>query len=133
MRPNKEFVGLSKAFWANIRTISQEVGYTVKPKRQAGSKGQAGPIRIPTLAEMHAALESINLSSKHLIGENAKATGLGKQVFNYFEYRADLLNRVVERQLMVAAQAKALYEEFQAKLKTPTFAPMNKQSGDMKK
>src|SRR5690348_6058463 len=100
MHPNKNFVGLPKAFWANIRTISQEVGYTIKPKRQKGVKGQAGPIKVPTLAEMMAALESINLTASHLVGSHAQATQLGRQVLDYFEYRADILNRVVQRLLM---------------------------------
>lgn len=133
MQPNREFIGLPKEFWANIRTISQKVGYTVRPRRQPGVKGQAGPIKVPTLAEIHAAMESINLTSRHLIAENARPTSLGKQVVKYFDYRADLLNHVVEPLLMDAEQARTLYEDLQRTLKTTAAVPMNKQSGEMKK
>ena len=133
MQPQKKFVGLPKAFWANVRTISQRVGYTVKPKRVKGVKGQAGPIRVPTLAEIKAGLESIDLSAAHLVKTNGRATDLGKQVVDYFEYRADTLNRVVEPLLMDAAQAEALFDSLQAKLKSVASVPMNKQSEEKKK
>lgn len=133
MQPNRAFLGLTKDFWANVRTISQEVGYTVKPKRQAGVSGQAGPIKVPTLAEAAAALEEIGLKSAHLVTDKAKPTDLGKLVINYFDYRADALNRIVEPLLMTGEQAKQLYERLQRKLKTTVAVPMNKQSGEMKR
>jgi hypothetical protein len=134
MRPNKNFVGLPKSFWANVRTISQEVGYTERAKRQAGVTGQAGPIKVPTPSEVRSALQSINLSSAHLFGTDQKPTDLGRQVLDYYTYRADILNRVVQPLLMNAEQAKELFEELQAKVKRVGLAvPMNKQSGEMKK
>ena len=96
MQPNPAFVGLPKEFWANIRTISQEVGYTQRRNIKKGVKGQPGPIKVPTLAEAAAGLESINLTATHLVGQDAKPTDLGKHVIGYYEYRADTLNRVVE-------------------------------------
>ena len=30
MRPNDEFLNEDKSFWAFVRTISEEVGYTVR-------------------------------------------------------------------------------------------------------
>ncbi len=136
MKPNKDFVGLPKAFWANIRTIAQKVGYTERPKRQPGVKGQTGPIKVPSLPEIKAALESINLSSQHLITPDGNATDLGKQVVDYFLYRANLLNNVVEPLLMTAEQARTLHDKLlkQPKHRKPTaFVPMNKQRGVMKK
>jgi hypothetical protein len=132
MRPNPAFVGQPKEFWANIRTISQKVGYTVRPKRQIGVKGQAGPIKVPTLAEIMDALEALNLTAGHLIAANAKPTAMGRLVIEYFEYRADALNRVVEPLLMNAAQARAAFEELQGKMKVRRAMPMNKQSKEKK-
>lgn len=133
MQPKKEFVGLPKAFWANIRTISQEVGYTVKPKREKGVRGKTGPIKVPTLREINTALGSIDLTAKHLVEDNGRATDLGKQVVDYYEYRADVLNRIVEPLLMDAAKAEALYGGLQTQLKPSARVPMNKQSGEKKK
>jgi hypothetical protein len=133
MQPNKSFVGLPKSFWANIRTIGQEVGYTDRPKRQAGVTGRAGPIKVPTLGEIRAAFHSINLSTSHLMEDGDRPTDLGRQVIDYFSYRADVLNRVVEPLLMDAEQARVLYEATRAKTKKPAVVPMNKQSGEMKR
>ena len=133
MQPNPAFIGCSKDFWANVRTISQEVGYTVRPKRQAGVKGQPGPIKVPSLGEITASLASIGLSTKHLASRAAKPTRFGRQILDYFEYRAGVLNDFVEPRLMNASQAQQLYEELQQRLKMPAFVPMNKQSGEMKK
>ncbi len=133
MQPNKSFIALPKSFWANVRTISQEVGYTERPKRQAGVTGQAGLIKVPTATEIRAAFQSINLSTAHLIGDGGKLTDTGKQVFDYFAYRADILNRVVEPHLMDAERARTLYEELRGKVKKAAVVPMNKQSGEMKK
>lgn len=132
MQPRKEFIGLPKAFWANILTISQEVGYTVRPKRQKGVKGQAGPIKVPTLQEIRTALESLYLTSKHLVRNDGTATDLGKQVVEYYEYRADVLNRVVEPLLMDATKAERCYTRLQRKLKSSASVPMNKQSEEKK-
>jgi hypothetical protein len=133
MQPNSQFVGLPKEFWANIRTISQEVGYTVRPKRVKGQKGQLGPIKVPTLSEIETALAKIRLTATHLINAEKKVTDLGKQVVSYFEYRADALNRIIEPLLMNSEQAVALFTEIQSSLNSSTSVPMNKQSKEKKK
>ncbi len=133
MQPNREFVGLPKAFWANIRTISQKVGYTVKLKRQAGVQGQPGPLKVPTLEEMKVALESINLTSKHLMNESGRPTDLGKLLVRYYNYRADVLTRIVEPALMDATKAEQLFHKLQQELKSTAKPPMNKQSLEKKR
>jgi hypothetical protein len=132
MQPNAAFVGLPKEFWANIRTISQEVGYTVKPRRLKGVRGQTGPIKVPNLAEIKAALESINLTAAHLVARSAKATALGRKVLEYFEYRADILNRIVEPLLMKADQARQVFENLRKTLNIQSSVPLNKQSKEKK-
>jgi hypothetical protein len=77
--------------------------------------------------------ESINLTAKHLVKGDGEATDLGKQVVDYFEYRADVLNRTVEPLLMDATAAVALYTKLQGELKSSASVPMNKQSEEKKK
>lgn len=43
MRADRRFVGQTKAFWANVRTISQEMGYTAR---------RSGQVRVYSVAEM---------------------------------------------------------------------------------
>jgi hypothetical protein len=79
------------------------------------------------------ALESINLTSTHLVAGTAKPTDMGRQVIDYFDYRADILNRVVEPLLMNADQAQKAFRRLQHGLKLKTTVPMNKQSKEKKK
>lgn len=132
MQPNREFVGLPKSFWANIRTISQKVGYTLRPKRQKGVTGQTGQIKVPSLSDIETALRSLGLTAKHLV-EKGDFTDLGRQVYRYYDHRAHVLNTLVEPMLMDAAQAEVLYSKLQKKLKSMVRPPVNKQSEEKKK
>lgn len=142
MKPNPQFVNLPKHFWANIRTISQAVGYTDRVKRSRGRQSAAseakpmkkepGPIKVPNLAEIQAALAAIDLSASHLVGGKAKLTAFGRQIMAYFDFRAEILNNFVQPQLMNAAQAKAVYERLQTQLQPKCLLPMNKQKGEKK-
>ena len=94
--------------------------------------GQAGPIKVPNLAEIMSALESINLTATHLVASAGKPTDLGTQVIQYFEYRADMLNRLVEPMLMNAEQAVEVFGNLQSTLTVLNAVPMNKQSAEKK-
>jgi hypothetical protein len=104
----------------------------MRAARRKGLRGQTGPIKVPTLAEIKDALESINLSAAHLVGDSAAATSLGREVLDYFDYRADLLNRLVEPMLMNVDQARSLFDEVRGRLPIQRAALMNKQSGEKK-
>lgn len=123
MMPDDRFVGLPMQFWANVRSISQKVGYTARGK---------GQIKIPSLLQMKTALERIGLSSAHIVDENAQPTHSGKTLCEYFEHRAAVLNKVVEPALMDVEQAKEVFEELHQQLSPTCPIPMNKQRGDKK-
>jgi hypothetical protein len=140
MKPNPKFVNLPRNFWANIRIISQQVGYTVRLPRQKGQRPQGaadatkvtGPIKVPTLAEIQAALQDVELTSRHLIDENARPTAMGNRVLGYFDYRADVLNQFVKSHLMNKDQARTLFDQLRAKMVPACPLPMNKQKGQKK-
>jgi hypothetical protein len=133
MKPNRAFVGLNKEFWANIRTISQKVGYTEKRRAPRGSGPTVGAIKVPTLAEIATAYEALNLDASHLVSPKNQLTRLGKKLIQYFEYRANLLNQIVEPLLMTAEEAASLFADLRAKLNIASTVPMNKQSDDKKR
>ncbi len=122
MRPNPEFVKLPKSFWAAVKTVSQECGYTVRGK---------GTVKIPTADEIRAAFVSLGLSEVAL---NTKVNGkpLLEMLGAYFKFRADTLNNDVEPLLMDAAEAKKQFDALYKKLKPKCPLPLNKQSGKMK-
>jgi hypothetical protein len=123
MIPNPRFVKLPKHFWANIRTISQQIGYTARG---------TGQILVPTVFQMRNCMEELGLTASHLMDDKDQPTDLGKTVLAYFKHRADVLNTFVEGHLMDATKAKALFERLQAKLPTQGSVPMNKQKGEKK-
>ncbi|MBN1362681.1 MAG: hypothetical protein JW993_18935 [Sedimentisphaerales bacterium] len=65
MKPDQRFLNLPKDFWANVRLLSQEIGYTVR--------GQ-GQIKIPSADEIKEAYDKISLDWRHLVDDTGTAT-----------------------------------------------------------
>ena len=123
MTPDPRFRLQPKYFWANVRSVSQELGYTDRKTRN---------IRVPTFSEIAGALGSLELDTRHIISSTGNITEFGQLLHDYFLYRAKVLNEFVCLQLMDAAQAKSLYESVRAKY-NPRYVPtMNKQKGEKK-
>jgi len=122
MKPDPRFLRQPKHFWANTRIISQQVGYTVR-----GSK----KVRAPNTEEMQQGLISAGITTAHLANvENGEPTELGRRLSDYFQYRADVLNRYVEPQLMDAEDAHKEFEIIQQRYPRASCPiPMNKQKG----
>ncbi len=123
MRSDKRFIGLSGAFWANVRLISQEVGYTVRGE---------GTIRVPTWQQIQTVYSKLSLQSDHLFDEDGCLTELGKLLLDYFEYRSEVLQKCVRPMLMDATEAKEQFKALSKKLKPTCPIPMNKQRGKKK-
>ena len=123
MKPDQRFQKQPKHFWANVRTISQKLGYTERGK---------GAIKVPSLAKMREALVSLGLESNHLLDADEKPTALGKSLHDYFNFRADVLNNTVESLLMTVKQAAELFAEHKRRLRPSCPIPMNKQKGEKK-
>lgn len=124
MKPASKFLKQPKHFWANIRTISQEVGYTERGN---------GRIKVPSPDEMLVTMEKLSLDSSHIIDSNRKLTQLGETLRDYFIYRAKVLNTYVEPRLMDAERAKNIFNELKRELASKISVPMNKQKGSKKK
>jgi hypothetical protein len=133
MLANPAFVNRPKEFWAHVRLLSQEIGYVERVVRRKGVQGQTGPIKVPTLAEITDALESLGLRDDHLIDSSARPTQFGKDLLDYYSYRAQVLNDFVQPRLMTDKQAASLFEKLRKKLKSTRDTPKNKQGGEKKK
>ena len=123
MRPDPTFLAQTKEFWAHIRTISQQVGYT--------QRGE-GTIKVPTLAEIGAAFLTLGLSTRHIVSEQGVVTPFGQTVLSYFTFRARILNGTVQTQLMDRVEAERSFTRLKRQLNPSCPLPMNKQSGDKK-
>jgi hypothetical protein len=124
MKPNEQFVGLEKTFWAHVRSISERIGYTDRGTKE---------IKIPTIEELAKALEQLSLSPKHLWNNNGSPSSFGNQLHSYFVYRAHALNKIARPLLMDKHEAEALFNKVRKQLKSKIPIPMNKQKGDKKK
>ena len=121
MIPNRRFLKLKMSFWADVRLISQEVGYTTRGK---------GTIKIPSKEEIKNALSKVSLKHSHIINEDLTYTEYGNLLVDYFRYRAETLQNHVKPNLMNVEQAKNLFEDTGKLLKPSCPIPMNKQKGD---
>ena len=120
MQPDNQFLSQSKAFWANIRTISQACGYTTRKTKK---------IKVPSPEEVKQVYQRLGLFFDHIVSEGRK-TELGKTLFDYFIYRAEVLNNKVSNWLMDAYEAESLFKELRHELNPQCPLPMNKQKGD---
>lgn len=120
MRAEPRFTKQPKTFWANVRSISQQAGYTVR-----GS----GTVRVPALHDMVRAMWDIGLESHHLERDDAP-TELGATLMDYFRHRADAINTYVEPRLMDVERAREVYQRIRATYHPSCPLPTNKQKGD---
>ena len=120
MKPNKLFLEQPKPFWANVRSLSQHLGYTLRGKKQ---------IKIPTIEEMSSAMSALGLTSNHLI-QNGETTPFGNLLIGYFEHRAEVLNNFAAHKLMNVEKAKQTFEQLKFQHNPNCPIPMNKQKGE---
>jgi hypothetical protein len=123
MKAAEQFKGQPKYFWANVRTLSAQLGYTERGTQR---------IKQPTLDEIHQALQALSLTSTHVQDSEGRPTEFGDKLLDYFKYRAEVLNSYVQSRLMNAAQARQLFQELQDHLNPTCPLPMNKQKGEMR-
>jgi hypothetical protein len=120
LKADPRFVRQPKEFWAHVRTISQEVGYTDR---------HTSAIRIPTLDEVLKHFQPLGLDAAHIADASSELTPFGKLLFAYFNHRANILNNTVQGQLMDKSTAQTEFKLLKAKLKPKCPLPMNKQKG----
>ena len=126
MKANPLFVAQSKEFWAYVRTISQEVGYT---KRGNKRKGVLSSIKIPTLGEVRQEFDKLEIKTEKIANTNGALTDFGQTLFGYFTFRAMVLNDTVQGYFMNKSAAAIEFKRLKTKLKPNCPLPMNKQKG----
>jgi len=120
MKPDQRFAEQPKRFWANVRSLSQKLGYI----------GTGGRIRVFDIAEIVEGLKALQLSVAHVVTPGGQPTELGSALCDYFLHRARVLNDYVRPRLMDKERARREFEKLHAKLRPRCPIPMNKQKGD---
>lgn len=131
MRADNRFLGQPAEFWAAVRTLSEEVGYT-RTLRKTKDRPKSSCILVPTLEEIRAALKKRGLDDTFVVDATNIPTALGKRLLAYFEYRAEVLNYSVRTQLMNCNEAQKVFDDLKRRLHKKCPLPMNKQKGQKK-
>lgn len=121
MKANSNFLSQPKEFWAHVRTISQEIGYSDKKTSQ---------LKVPTLMEIKKAFDKLHLKTDHVAQPDGTLTQFGRTLMDYFEHRAHVLNNIVQGQFMDKDKAKIEFDKLYTALNPKCPLPMNKQKGD---
>jgi hypothetical protein len=124
LKPDPRFLNQPKHFWANVRSISQHVGYTARG---------TGQILVPDVGVIVKALAELDLGTTHIVDPEGRPTAVGASLVAYFAYRAEVLNDSIEPRLMNAEQAAKAFARVRKATKSKLPVPMNKQKGDKKK
>lgn len=127
-----DFLQQPPEFWAYVRTISQEVGYTATHTNKE-TKVKTKSILIPSRNDVLKAFTKLGLSLNAIENEAGELTVFGKTLFDYFSYRSDVITNFVRDHLMDKEEAEALFYSLSSELDPQWCMPMNKQSGDKKK
>ena len=121
MLPDERFVAQTRYFWANVRAISESVGYSVRNEAR---------VKTPALDEIIHALVARGLHTRHIIDNRGHPTEFGRLLSAYFDFRASVLNRYVRQRLMGVDRAADVFQTFRDRLNPRCPIPMNKQRGD---
>jgi hypothetical protein len=122
MKPKDDFLAVDKSFWAYVRTLSEEIGYT---------DSEEDGVKVPTLPEITAALESLGLDVS-AIAADSKPTELGQKLLAYFAHRGASINGI-KGKLMDGAAAERTFNQVKRRYQYTCNLPMNKQKGEKKK
>ncbi len=129
MKADPRFTSTSSDFWANVRTISEKLGYVKRAYRERPRE-----IKEFKLTDMRTAMSRSGLGTDHLIDpDNGEPTALAKELEAYFSYRAEVLNDYVQPRLMCRRCAEREFEKLKSSIRSIRAVPMNKQSGTKKK
>lgn len=123
MKADQRFMKQPKNFWANVRSLSQELGYTERG---------AGQIKVFGVKDIVVGLKQLSLSTTHVINAKGDPTEFGRTLHDYFAHRARVLNGYVRPRLMSKEKAAKEFGALYKKLQPKCAIPMNKQKGDKK-
>ena len=117
MKPVATFQAQPRHFWAHVKLLSEGLGYSA-----------GGILKRYKLSDLQKFLTSYGLSANHLDQPIDTNATYGSLVIGYISYRADVLEKSVEANLMNKEQAKNEFEQLFAKYKGTLPFTFNKQT-----
>lgn len=120
MKPDERFQRQSPRFWAHVRAISEDCGYTDRSTRQ---------VRVLSQNDVERSIAKLGLNV-FVTSEPTSSTPSLVELVEYFEYRADMLNTHVKALLMDLNEAQDLFHTLHSDLSPCCPLPANKQRGE---
>ena len=139
MRPISTFLDQDREFWAHVRFISEQLGYsnslpkrvTKDPPVDSDAIQKISPMRRYTAEEIVDSFEEMGLRSDHLVHpHNGQATDYGQLLLDYLSKRADLIERQAMPSLMNREEAEAEFDAIRHRVNPECPLPMNRQKGE---
>ncbi|WP_428114734.1 DUF7687 domain-containing protein [Candidatus Poriferisodalis sp.] len=122
MQPDPRFLNQSDVFWAYVRAVGEQHGYSIRGKSR---------VKAPDEQALDRTAKKLGIPNTRIRASQG-LTNLGASLLDYFQYRAEALNSHVEQHLMDVDEASELYGSMLARLKPDCPQPMNKQKGEKK-
>lgn len=123
MKAHESFLDLPANFWAIVRLVSQEVGYTDRKTKN---------VKIPSVEEIIPKLQIFDIDYQRLSQIKIQGKSFGNLLSEYFTHRATVINHYVRPRLMDAKRAEATFLSHRKRLNPSCPLPMNKQRGEKK-
>jgi hypothetical protein len=121
MKPNEKYKPRSGRFWAHVKYLSEQIGYSYR-----GSKGPRGSLRHYDLDTAVNVLHSAFHDERRIkIDEEFVA-----EVIGYMNFRTDAITKFVEPVLMTRDQAREEYLKLKDAYRPQLAASFNKQKGE---
>ncbi len=114
MQPNKNFCGETPQFWALVKFVSGQIGYSSRSSKKADIR-QLRAYQFDEVSDLAAAVNLDNRTTN--------------RVYKYLNFRSKVLNNIVQHQLMNREEARKHFERLNQTLKPKCYLPFNKQKG----
>jgi hypothetical protein len=119
MKPFAEFCNRDQSFWANIKLISQSVGYSEKGTEK---------LKRYTIQDIASAFSGRKIPFDHLYDDRTMIpTELGKDILSYLNRRSNIITGEAKPNLMDREEAKREFERVRTSVMHTCYLPMNKQ------
>ena len=152
MKPDSRFTNLPLEFWANIKYLSNQKGYsnslpkglnlkdniTVPPEIDKiksflkKMKASIPEVKSYTTQEIIDFFKKESFSATYVMKKDGSPTDMCLKMSDYLKYRAFILNSEVEGSLMDFKSAQAEFIQLKKKTNPTIEFPMNKQKGNKK-
>lgn len=121
MKPNDRFRSLPASFWANVKLVSEQAGYSIRARN-----GESKQLRSYTLDDVRAVYSQEGLDPTRIDQDDR----LFKMVVEYLNYRAETINRQIQPLFMNRDEAAEAYHRLVRVTGSNRSPSMNKQKGE---